>query len=136
MPADAIVEVRRVGKTYDGGVEKWDRNERAKKRLLAGALGFIHPQEEDAGISAIEAMAAGTPVIAYGSGGALETVRPNETGAFFEEQTWQSLADAVIRFKRQSFDHAAIRRWSQRFSRERFERELKDFVESAYANRH
>ncbi|MBI2636766.1 MAG: glycosyltransferase, partial [Parcubacteria group bacterium] len=111
-------------------------NERAKKRLLAGAFGFIHPQEEDAGISAIEAMAAGTPVIAYGSGGALETVRPGETGAFFEEQTWQSLADAVIRFKRQAFDHAAIRRWSQQFSRERFERELKDFVESKYANRH
>ncbi|OJI06359.1 hypothetical protein BK004_04320 [bacterium CG10_46_32] len=111
-------------------------DERTKKKLLAGALGFIHPQEEDAGISAIEAMAAGTPVIAYGAGGALETIIPGETGVFFEEQTWQSLADAVIRFKRQSFDYQRIRVHAQQYSRERFERELKHFVESAYANRH
>ncbi|MEK6591882.1 MAG: glycosyltransferase [Patescibacteria group bacterium] len=111
-------------------------DERTKKRLLAGAIGFIHPQEEDLGISAIEAMAAGTPVIAYQSGGACETVRENETGAFFEEQTWQSLADAVIRFRRQSFDYGRIRLWSQQFSRERFQSELTAFVTRAYENRH
>lgn len=109
--------------------------ERSKKRLLSSAFAFIHPQEEDAGISAIEAMAAGTPVVAYGAGGALETVLPEETGVFFEEQTWQSLADAVIRAKRRSFDHARIRAHAQQFGRERFQRELKAFVESRYANR-
>jgi len=111
-------------------------DERTKKRVLAGALGFIHPQEEDFGISAVEAMAAGTPVIAYASGGALETVREGETGIFFEEQTWQSLADAVIRAKRHSFDYARIKDHSKQFSRERFQHELKAFIESSYANRH
>lgn len=111
-------------------------SERAKKRLLAASAGFIHPQEEDLGISAIEAMAGGTPVVAYAKGGALETVRENETGAFFEEQTWQSLADAVIRMRRQSFDYERIRAHSREFSRERFQRELKDFVTKAYENRH
>ncbi|MBI2050203.1 MAG: glycosyltransferase [Parcubacteria group bacterium] len=111
-------------------------DERAKKRLLAGALGFIHPQEEDLGISAIEAMAAGTPVVAYQSGGACETVRENETGVFFEEQTWQSLADAVIRFRRQRFDYGRIRAHARQFSRERFQGELKNFVTKAYENRH
>ncbi|MBU2575901.1 glycosyltransferase [Patescibacteria group bacterium] len=107
-------------------------SEKAKKRLLAGAKGFIHPQEEDAGISAIEAMAAGTPVIAYDVGGARETVIDDITGKMFEEQTWQSLADAVIRFNKQDFDCDRIRDHAQQFSRERFMSELKSFVEAKY----
>lgn len=107
-------------------------SERAKKRLLAGSIGFIHPQEEDAGIAAIEAMAAGVPVIAYKSGGAVETIIDNITGKFFEEQSWQSLADSVIRFNRQSFDYDRIRAHAQQFSKQRFMHELKSFVEMKY----
>ncbi|MDP3995299.1 MAG: glycosyltransferase [bacterium] len=110
-------------------------SERAKKRVLAGAAGFVHPQEEDYGIAAIEAMAAGTPVVAYQAGGALETVVPGETGMFFEEQTWQSLADAVIRLRRQSFDYGFIRQHTEQFSKERFRAELHSFVEQKYADR-
>ena len=112
-------------------------SEKTKKKLLAGAQGFIHPQEEDFGISAIEAMAAGTPVIAYDSGGARETVVEGITGKMFEEQTWQCLADAVIRFNRISFknkqslgwDYDRIRAHALQFSKERFMHELKLFVE-------
>ena len=110
-------------------------SEKQKKRLLAGAKGFLHPQEEDAGIAAVEAMAAGTPVIAYGSGGATETVINEITGKFFEEQTWQSLADAVIRFNRQSFDYERIRSHAQQFSKQRFMSELKSFVDMKYLER-
>lgn len=110
-------------------------NDVKKKQALAGALGFIHPQEEDFGIAAVEAMAAGTPVIAYDRGGARETVIADETGVFFEEQTWQCLADAVIRFKRQIFDNERIRDHAEQFSEERFAREIKNFVETKYLER-
>ena len=106
-----------------------------KKYYLAGAQGFIHPQEEDFGIAAVEAMAAGTPVIAYDAGGARETVIPDITGVFFEEQTWQSLSDAVIRFRRQTFDHDRVRDHAEQFSEERFIREIKNFVEMKYMER-
>jgi glycosyltransferase involved in cell wall biosynthesis len=76
---------------------------------LAKAKAFIFPSEEDFGIVPVEAQACGTPVIAYGRGGALETVIPwpgNQqqghypTGLFFEEQTAESLVDAVGQFER------------------------------------
>ncbi len=109
--------------------------EKEKKKILAGARAFLHPQEEDFGISAVEAMAAGTPVIAYGSGGALETVIQDETGVFFEEQTWQSLADAVIRSRRISFESERIKNHAEQFSEERFMKEMKFFVESKHQER-
>jgi len=112
---------------FTGGI-----SEEEKKKLLAGAIGFIHPQEEDFGISAVEAAAAGTPVIAYDAGGARETIIEGATGVFFEEQTWQSLADAVIRFKRQSFDYERIRDHARQFSEERFMEEMENFVEMKY----
>lgn len=110
--------------------------EEEKKRLLAGAAGFIHPQEEDFGIAAVEAMAAGTPVIAYDRGGARETIIEDITGTFFEEQTWQCLADAVIRFRKFSaWDYERIRDHAQQFSEERFMNEIKNFVEMKYMER-
>ena len=107
-------------------------SEKRKKELLAGALGFIHPQEEDFGISAVEAMAAGTPVIAFDAGGARETIIEKETGMFFEEQTWQCLADTVIRMKRVPFDYNRIRDHAKQFSRERFCQEIESFVEMKF----
>lgn len=110
-------------------------NDEEKKYYLAGAQGFINPQEEDFGIAAVEAMAGGTPVIAFEAGGARETVIPDTTGVFFEEQTWQSLSDAVIRFRRQSWDYARIRDHAEQFSEERFITEIKNFVEMKYLER-
>lgn len=107
-------------------------NESRKKKILSASLGFIHPQEEDFGIAAVEAMAAGTPVIAYDAGGARETVVENITGRFFEEQTWQCLADAVIRFRREHYDYGQIRDYAQQFSEERFMREISEFVRDKY----
>ena len=81
------------------------------------------PQEEDFGIAAVEAQSAGRPVLAYGAGGALETILPDETGLFFPEQTPESLMDALRRFERKQFDKRRIRDNALRFSKERFQRE-------------
>lgn len=100
-----------------------------KAKYLARCQAFIHPQEEDFGITAIESMASGRPVIAYQAGGALETVVDGLTGKFFGEQTWESLADTVIRFKSEEFDPEKIREHSKKFSKERFKEEIKNFIE-------
>lgn len=99
-----------------------------KAKYLSSCLALIHPQEEDFGITAVEAMASGRPVIAYRAGGALETVIENETGKFFDEQTWEALADTVIRFKPEEFDPKRIRQHAQKFSKERFIKEIKNFI--------
>lgn len=80
------------------------------------ALGFIMPNLDDFGIVAVEAMAAGTPVIAYKKGGALDYVEPGKTGLFFKEQTVEEVAAALETAQRKSFDYAAIARHAQQFS--------------------
>jgi len=99
--------------------------------LYSKAIAFINPQVEDFGITVVEAMAAGRPVIAYGAGGALETVNPNVSGVFFEDQEWESLADTVLRFKPETFDPLKIRAWADQFSVERFLREFSTYAEKA-----
>ena len=59
---------------------------------MAGCRAFLHPGEEDFGLTAVEAQAAGRPVIAFAQGGALETVIPGLTGAFFDEPSVEALA--------------------------------------------
>lgn len=104
------------------------------KELYAGAIGFINPQEEDFGITAVEAMASGRPVIAYARGGALETVKPGLSGVLFDEQDWESLANAVIRLKDYHFDPTAIRTWAETFSVDRFKETFGKHVESTFAH--
>jgi len=105
-------------------------SEKEKKEYLSHCRAFIHPQEEDFGISAVEAMASGRPVIAFKKGGALETVIEGKTGRFFSEQNWESLAQVVAKFKIEDFNSELIRKEAMKFSRERFKKEIKDFVES------
>lgn len=93
------------------------------------ARAFLFAAEEDFGIAPIEAQACGTPVIAYGQGGALETIKDGETGLFFSEQTPRSLMDAVYRFEDgPGFSPEACRANALRFSNERFDREFADLT--------
>ncbi|MFZ5391317.1 MAG: glycosyltransferase [Patescibacteria group bacterium] len=91
-----------------------------KADYLARSRALIHPQEEDFGLTVVESFAAGRPVIAYGAGGALETIEPNKNGVFFKEQSWEALADAVIRFRHQDFDPLVIQQSARRFSKQSF----------------
>jgi glycosyltransferase involved in cell wall biosynthesis len=101
------------------------------------AQGFVFAAEEDFGICVIEALACGTPVIAFGKGGVLESVHDlsakEPTGIFFKEQTAGAIRDAVRLFERErrQFDAGACRRSAERFSRERFRREFLEFCERA-----
>lgn len=103
-----------------------------RDRLYAGAKGFIFPPEEDFGMVPIEAMAAGTPVIAYGRGGALEYVKDGETGVLFGHQTPADLMAAVRRFETLSFDEAKIRGAAGQFDVAVFRRRIREFVEQQW----
>jgi len=101
------------------------------KEYLQKARAFVFAADEDFGIAPVEAQACGTPVIAFGRGGALETVIENKTGIFFKEQTVESLIGAVNMFEKDEdrFDCNEIRKNAERFSKERFKREFKEFVD-------
>jgi glycosyltransferase involved in cell wall biosynthesis len=101
---------------------------------LQNAKAFIFAAEEDYGIAPIEAQACGTPVLAYGKGGASETVADGVTGYHFNEQTVESLCATIERFEStsQNFSPSAIRTHALRFSESRFKHEFKEFVESKY----
>ncbi len=103
------------------------------RRLYARCRAFVMPQEEDFGIAPVEAMSAGRPVIAYGAGGALETVVQDETGVFFRPQTTTALIDAVRRFEGMTFDKARCRERALQFDTERFKQRFRDFVSTHLA---
>jgi glycosyltransferase involved in cell wall biosynthesis len=103
-----------------------------KNRLLSGARAFIHPQLEDFGITAVEAMACGRPVIAYNQGGATETIIPNETGVFFHSQTWESLLDKVLHFNYENWDSGKIREHAKKFEDKNFKNNIKKYIEDRY----
>ena len=96
--------------------------------MLQKAKGFVFAAEEDFGIVPIEAQAAGTPVIAFGKGGALETIIDNESGIFFDEQTVSSMMHALDRFEKIAWDPCTVRGSALRFSKERFKREFQRFI--------
>lgn len=110
-------------------------SEEVKADLYGNAIAYIHPQIEDFGITAIEAMAAGKPVIAFGKGGASETVTNGVSGEYLEAQCWEDIGNAVIRFDPSRFSPAAIRACAEPFSKKRFLDEMRTFITSATQGR-
>ena len=105
------------------------------KDKMQHAKAFVFAADEDFGMIPIEAQSCGTPVIAYGHGGSLETVNGGKTGLFFNEQTPEAIVEAVNKFESmgsQPFAPADCRQWAEGFSEERFKREIKEFVEKKY----
>lgn len=105
------------------------KNDDELATLYGGCTALVFPGEEDFGIVPLEAMASGKPVIAYGKGGALETVQDGISGVFFHEQTVRSLEDAVYRAARIRFDPLQISSRATLFSRSIFKNNLKAFIE-------
>ena len=102
--------------------------------LMGRARAFVFAAEEDFGITPVEAQACGTPVICFGRGGARETVLDGESGLYFMEQNAKELLAAVAKFEQNydKFEPAKIRENSLKFSRARFEAEIKSYVEKKY----
>lgn len=124
----AAVREHRGGDRADllGAVTKAERD-----RLIAGARALLFPGEEDFGIVPVEAQAVGVPVIAYGVGGAGETVLDEQTGVLFQPQSATALAGAIERFEGLSLDAEEIRANAKRFGRERFRAELAAVIDGA-----
>lgn len=103
------------------------------REYMQNCRAFIFPGEEDFGIAPVEAMACGKPVLAFGKGGVLETVREGVTGEFFEEPTIEAMENGLARLlaNEGKYDPMQIRRQAERFQRSVFEEGLARIVEGA-----
>lgn len=98
------------------------------EKLYSQALAYIFPAKEDAGITPLEAMASGCPVIAYGVGGSLESVIPGKTGLLFPHQSEESLIKALKSFRSELFQPTTIRQHAQSFDVVPFKEKIKTIV--------
>jgi glycosyltransferase involved in cell wall biosynthesis len=95
------------------------------------SLGFVFPGLDDFGITPVEALAAGTPVIAYKAGGALDYVQPGKNGDFFSEQTVESLSSALSRFNPASYNNVVVAKTAQAFSPDKFSSNMQKFIDKS-----
>jgi len=105
-------------------------NDAQMRPLYRDCRAFILPAEEDFGITPLEAMASGRPVIALGRGGVLDTVVPGRTGVLFAEQTVECLADTLAGFDARNFNPRRIRQHAEGFDNSVFRQRLKGFIEA------
>ena len=98
------------------------------QRYIVDADVFIFPAEEDFGIAPIEALSAGLPVIAYKAGGALDYIYDGSNGLFFEEQTKESLIEALKRYQTMTFDVGMITKGTDIFSKQRFQSAMSSYI--------
>jgi len=111
-------------------------SEHERNVYLKNCTAFIFSGEDDFGISPVEAMGWGKPVLAYRAGGALETVLEGVTGDFFDDATPEILADGVRRLRQNMFNYSplVIRKRAEKFSEERFKGEMVDFLKKVGYN--
>ncbi len=124
---ERLKESARSNITFVGRV-----SDEEKFLLLRNATAFINPQVEDLGITVLESMGAGTPVLAYGVGGVTETVIPGVTGEFFMEQSWEAVFDMVLQFDPKKYDPQVIRARAEQFAAERFKQRIAQYVADRY----
>ncbi len=105
------------------------------KHRYARCRALIFPGEEDFGMVPVEAMASGRPVVAFGRGGATETIARDLTGVFFDEQTVDAIADAVSRLSAMEFDSDAITAHAEHFNQEQFVRKMRAHIDTLLSQR-
>jgi glycosyltransferase involved in cell wall biosynthesis len=132
QPAGYFTEYKKLRKLAKKNIEFLGYvSDKHLAKLYAEARAFLAlAKDEDFGITPVEAMLAGTPVIAFRGGGYKETVIDGVTGIFFDDYSVEGLIRAIEKFKVQSskFKTITIRRHAQKFSKERFKSEIKNFV--------
>ncbi|WP_299259038.1 glycosyltransferase family 4 protein [uncultured Aquimarina sp.] len=139
-------DYKKIKKLCSGNIElKGYLEAKEKNEILKKSKAFIFAAEEDFGIAPVEAQACGVPVIAFAKGGVLETIKGmfvseestvmDSTGVFYKEQTVKSLQEAISFFEKHEncFDKELIRKHSESFSKERFEKEFQETVEELYS---
>jgi len=146
LAIEACEQINRPLKVVGVGPELKDLRRRAAKKteflgfvsddrlpeIYAGAKALLFPQEEDFGITPLEAAASGKPTIAYRAGGALETVIEGKTGLFFDRQDTDSLAQAILEFEERDWDPLPIRQHASGFSKARFLRQMENIVHNQW----
>ena len=103
------------------------------KKYMQECKAFIFPGLEDFGIVPVETMACGRPVIAYGKGGVLDSVVNGKTGVFFEDQTVESLKNAILKFETMNFDKNEIRKHALKFDEAVFKDKIKNFIDEKFS---
>jgi glycosyltransferase involved in cell wall biosynthesis len=111
-------------------------DDEAVAQEYGSAAAFLFPAREDFGLTPLEAMASGTPVLAFRGGGALETVIEGKTGAFFDEQSVQSLTQALRLFNSSSYDPTVLIQHARNFGVESFVERLRSYVDYRWAGVH
>ncbi len=127
--AGSGTETKKLKRMAGPNIEFLGRVESGQLReLYRKAIALIQPGEEDFGIGVVEALACECPVIAYGRGGALESVQEPETGLFFNDLSVASLTEIVDRARTLRFNKSLMRESALRFSPERFNAEFQSFI--------
>ena len=102
------------------------------KKYMSECKALLFPGEEDFGIVPVEAESCGKPVIAFGRGGALDTVVDGKTGILFKNQTVEDLEKAIEKFEELQFDKNVIREHAVKFDEKEFRRQMIDFINEKY----
>jgi len=120
---DSLLKISKSNISFKGYLEREDAME-----IISKAKAFVFMAKEDFGIVPIEAQACGTPVIAYKEGGAGETVLDGESGIFVQEQTKESLKEAILKFEKSDFSPKVCREFSEKFSPKEFEKKITKII--------
>ncbi|MBU2025260.1 glycosyltransferase, partial [Patescibacteria group bacterium] len=110
------------------------QNRKKTIQYFKNCRAYIQPAEEDFGISTVEAMAAGKPVLALNQGGAREIIKPGLNGEFIQASSAEVLAQGVFKINqnRKNYNPQKIQAFAQKFSSRRFKKELKEFIQKKY----
>ncbi len=102
-------------------------------KLYAQAKGFVAlSRDEDFGMTVVEAMMYGTPILAFNGGGYKESVVPGKTGILIDDTDLKSVSEGIAKMEKIKWNRAAIKKWAGRFGRERFEREVREIIKTLH----